>query len=47
VWLLLPQVNRQTAVRWLAVLAAKRLPVESEADRVPGPRTWGKAGEAS
>jgi hypothetical protein len=42
VWTLLPQVNRQVAVRWLVVLAARRLdeaarlaPVTAAAER-PG-----------
>lgn len=39
VWTLLPQVNRQVAVRWLVVLAARRLaatPLDTPTARASG-----------
>lgn len=36
-WALLPQVNRQMAVRWLVVLAARRLTADLVNPVVPGP----------
>ena len=36
-WTLLPQVNRQLAVRWLVVLATRRLTADLMNSVVPGP----------
>jgi hypothetical protein len=40
-WTLLPEVNRQVAVRWLVVLAARRLAASQE-----GPAAADPSGEA-
>lgn len=47
-WSLLPQVNRQIAVRWLATLAARRIPARKpEAGAGSAARRVSGEGDAS